>query len=61
LCELGQRHGLILDRFAGIAVKNTSNSRTKMFFGIRPLLIRLGLQAEIFAKTMIYEFISASK
>ncbi len=61
LCELGLRHGLILERFAGIAVKNTSSFRTKVFFSITPLLIRLGLQAELFAKTMIYEFVSASK
>lgn len=59
LCELGQRHGLMLDRFTGIAVKNRSNFRTKVFFSLAPLLMHLGLRAELFAKTMIYEFVLA--
>ncbi|MCP6759261.1 MAG: methyltransferase domain-containing protein [Fischerella sp. CENA71] len=59
LCEIGQRHGLILDNFTGIAVENLSNLRAKLFFRFQPLLIRFGLRPEIFAKTMIYEFVIA--
>lgn len=59
LCEVGQRHGLVLDKFTGIAVENLSNLRAKLFFSLQPLLIRLGLRPEIFAKTMIYEFVIA--
>lgn len=59
LYEIGQRHGLVLDRFVGIAVQNTSSLRARVFFGLTPLLIRLGLRPELFAKTMIYEFVLA--
>ncbi|GAB1542312.1 hypothetical protein NUACC21_49860 [Scytonema sp. NUACC21] len=59
LCEMGQRQGLVLDKFAGVAVQSLSNFRTKLFFGLQPLLIKLGLRPEMFAKTMIYEFILA--
>jgi len=51
----------MLERFAGIAVKDRSNLRTKVFFGLTPLLIRLGLRAELFAKTIVYEFVSADE
>lgn len=59
LCELGQRHGLKLDSFSGVAVKNNKSFRSKLFFAFTPLLIKLGIQQNIFAKTMIYEFVKA--
>ncbi|WP_315789084.1 class I SAM-dependent methyltransferase [Fischerella sp. JS2] len=59
LCELGERHGLILDNFIGVAVtaQELSNLHTKVFFGLTPFFINLGIRPEIFAKTMIYEFV----
>ena len=59
LCELGQRHGLRLDSFSGVAVKDTNNFRSRLFFALSPLFIKLGIQQNIFAKTMIYEFVKA--
>ena len=59
LCELGQRHGLVLDSFAGVAVNSKTNLRTSIFFGLRPILTMLGVQPNIFAKTIIYEFVRA--
>jgi 2-polyprenyl-3-methyl-5-hydroxy-6-metoxy-1,4-benzoquinol methylase len=59
ICELGERCGLVLDRFTGIAVNVRLNWRTRFLFGISPLLMRLGLRPEIFAKAMVYEFVLA--
>ncbi|MDX2212468.1 MAG: class I SAM-dependent methyltransferase [Oculatellaceae cyanobacterium bins.114] len=59
LCELGQRHGLKLDRFTGIGVeiKESLGLKAKVFFRLMPLMIRLGLRSELFAKSIIYEFV----
>jgi SAM-dependent methyltransferase len=57
LIELGQRHGFRLDRYAGIAVRNPSTIRAKLFFGIAPVLITMGLAPQLFAKSIIYEFV----
>jgi 2-polyprenyl-3-methyl-5-hydroxy-6-metoxy-1,4-benzoquinol methylase len=60
LCELGERHGLRLDRFIGVAVYTGKGLPAKLLFKLRPALITLGLRPEIFAKTLIYEFILGS-
>lgn len=57
LCELGQRHGLALSYFAGVNAYSTSNPLSRLFFGVSPLLIGLGLRPELFCKTIIYEFV----
>jgi len=57
LYELGQRHGLRLVRFTGIGGTRPTTVKAKLFFGIRPLLTGLGLSAELFAKSIIYEFV----
>ncbi len=59
LCELGQRHGLILDSFTGVAVSETSSFRSRLFFAFTPIFLKLRIQQNIFAKTMIYEFVKA--
>jgi 2-polyprenyl-3-methyl-5-hydroxy-6-metoxy-1,4-benzoquinol methylase len=59
LCEMGQRYGLKLDKFTGIEVNELLNWRTRLLFGLSPLLIRLGIHREIFAKTMVYEFVTS--
>jgi len=59
LYEMSQRHGLVLARFGGIAVHHSSNLLTRVFFSLTPLFISLGLRPEVFAKTMIYEFVLA--
>jgi 2-polyprenyl-3-methyl-5-hydroxy-6-metoxy-1,4-benzoquinol methylase len=57
LCEMGERYGLVLSKFAGIEVSERLNWRTRLLFGLSPLLIRLGFRHELFAKTMVYEFV----
>ena len=57
LYELGQRHGLELDRFTGIGGAKPTSLKAKFFFVLRPLLIKLGLSPELFAKTIVYEFV----
>jgi 2-polyprenyl-3-methyl-5-hydroxy-6-metoxy-1,4-benzoquinol methylase len=61
LCELGERHGLQLDRFFGLATKSKSIKGTiaKLIFKMQPVLTALGMRPEIFAKTLLYEFILA--
>jgi SAM-dependent methyltransferase len=61
LYELGQRHGLELDRFSGIDGALPRSFAGRLFFRLRPLLIRLGLRAELFAKSIIYEFVPVKK
>jgi 2-polyprenyl-3-methyl-5-hydroxy-6-metoxy-1,4-benzoquinol methylase len=60
LYELGQRHGLMLDRFAGIGGAQPRGVMARAFFGLRPVLIALGLRPELFAKSIIYEFVLVS-
>jgi SAM-dependent methyltransferase len=57
LFELGQRHGVELVRFIGIAGRSPRTLRAKLFFGLRPLLIRIGVTPQLFAKSIIYEFV----
>jgi 2-polyprenyl-3-methyl-5-hydroxy-6-metoxy-1,4-benzoquinol methylase len=58
LCELGLRHGLRLDRFAGISISHPKTTRAKIFFRVlKPALIRLGFAAELFSKSIVYEFV----
>jgi SAM-dependent methyltransferase len=57
LFELGQRHGFKLERFTGIAVKSRTTLRSRIFFSLSPFLIRIGVSPELFAKSVVYEFI----
>jgi 2-polyprenyl-3-methyl-5-hydroxy-6-metoxy-1,4-benzoquinol methylase len=57
LFELGQRHGLELERFTGVAVHKPETLRAKLFFSLRPILVGIGLAPQLFAKTTIYEFV----
>lgn len=59
LYELGQRHGLRLDCCVGIGTPQPKTLKAKLFFGLCPLLIRIGLRTELFAKSIIYEFVRA--
>lgn len=59
LYELGQRYGLKLVRFAGVGSSMPRTLKGKMVFGVRPLLIFAGLAPELFAKSIVYEFIKA--
>ncbi len=56
LCELGERNGLLLEKFTGIAVDSASTWKTRFVFGLQSLWIVLGARPEAFAKTMVYEF-----
>jgi 2-polyprenyl-3-methyl-5-hydroxy-6-metoxy-1,4-benzoquinol methylase len=57
LFELGERYGLRLERFSGIAVHRPKSLRAKILFDISPLICVLGVAPELFAKYMIYEFV----
>jgi SAM-dependent methyltransferase len=57
LLELGQRHGFVLDRFTGIAVRDGLTVRAKLLLQLRPLLVQLGFAPQLFAKSIIYEFV----
>lgn len=59
LYELGQRHGLKLDRFTGVSteMKDSLSLKAKLFFYFMPLMMRFGLRPELFAKSIIYEFV----
>lgn len=56
LMELGQRTGLRLLRFAGIAGSTPKSAAGKVLFAARPILVGLGLSPLMFAKSIIYEF-----
>jgi SAM-dependent methyltransferase len=57
LLELGQRHGFALERFTCIGVDNPKTLRSKLFFCLRRPLMGLGLAPQVFAKSIIYEFV----
>lgn len=57
LYELGQRSGLQLERFTGVGGAHPRTAAGRLFFALRPLLMGLGIRAELFAKTIIYEFV----
>jgi 2-polyprenyl-3-methyl-5-hydroxy-6-metoxy-1,4-benzoquinol methylase len=59
LCELGQRCGLLLDRFSGVAIDGDLSLNAKIFFNLTSFLPSIGIRPEIFAKVMIYEFVAA--
>jgi 2-polyprenyl-3-methyl-5-hydroxy-6-metoxy-1,4-benzoquinol methylase len=56
LCELASRSGLQLDKYSGVKANRTSTIRSKLFFLFSPLLIKIGIKQEFFAKTIVYEF-----
>ena len=57
LYELGQRAGLRLDRFTGIGATHSQTSRAHLFFWLRPILTQIGFKPELFAKSIIFEFV----
>jgi SAM-dependent methyltransferase len=57
LYELGQRAGLRIDRFTGIGGAWPNTMKGRIFFALRPLLLALGSSPELFAKTIVYEFL----
>jgi 2-polyprenyl-3-methyl-5-hydroxy-6-metoxy-1,4-benzoquinol methylase len=57
LYELGQRHGLELDRATGIGSMGSKTVKARLLSTLRPLLLCLGFSPELFAKSIIYEFV----
>ena len=47
----------ILERFTGIGGTNSISLKARVFFTLCPLLIHLGLSPELFAKSIVYEFV----
>ena len=59
LYELSQREGLQLDRYTGICSSSSRTFRARLFYGLRPVLVKVGLKPELFAKSIIFEFVRA--
>ncbi len=57
LYELGQRHNLELDCLTGICSTNSKTIKARLMTSLRPFLVFLGVSPEIFAKSIIYEFV----
>jgi SAM-dependent methyltransferase len=57
LFELGQRNGLVLDKFSGIAGATPRATLARLFFSVKPVLIALGAAPLIFSKSIVYEFV----
>jgi hypothetical protein len=49
--------GLTLDRYTGIGVTNPKRLHARLFFDLCPALIKLGVSAELFTKSIIFEFV----
>lgn len=56
LCEVGQRAGLVLSRYAGVQSAEPRTFAGRLLFGMAPMLMALGMSKLLFAKTIIYEF-----
>jgi len=57
LAEIGHRAGLTLDCYAGIKVQHSGSALSKLALRLAPALISLGIRRELFAKSMLYEFV----
>lgn len=57
LYELGQRHGLELERSTGIGGHWAKSWHARMIFNLAPWWIRLGFSPELFSKSIIHEFV----
>lgn len=56
LLELGQRNGLQLLKFSGIAGSTPRTVGAKLFYAFQPLMVGCGISPFLFAKSIIYEF-----
>jgi SAM-dependent methyltransferase len=57
IAEIGQRAGLTLD--AGIKMEHSGSVLSKLAVRLAPVFISLGIRRELFAKSMLYEFVQA--
>lgn len=57
--ELAQRNGLELVAYSGIAIGTPATWRARVFFRLGSLLMKIGAASEIFAKSILYEFVRA--
>lgn len=56
MCELGDRVGLELYRYAGVRVQSARKYPARIFLRLYSLWVALGVKPEVFAKTVVYEF-----
>lgn len=56
LIELGQRNGLRLVKFSGVAGGTPSTFGGKLFYTLQPIILGCGISPFLFAKSVIYEF-----
>lgn len=56
LLEIGQRNGLELHRYTGVRTAFARTISGRIILRIAPVLIAMGLNQYLFAKTVIYEF-----
>jgi SAM-dependent methyltransferase len=59
LAEIGERAGLTLDCYAGIKMEHSGSVLSKLAVRLAPILVSLGIRRELFAKSMLYEFVRA--
>ena len=57
IAEIGQRAGLALDCYAGIKMQHSGSVLSKLAIRLAPTLISLGIRRELFAKSILYEFV----
>lgn len=57
ITEMGQRAGLALDCYAGIRMQNSGSLLSRLAVTLAPVFILLGLRRELFAKSILYEFV----
>jgi SAM-dependent methyltransferase len=57
LTELASRYGFRLQQFYGIQVTQTNTWKASVFFSFVPFMRAFGFRQEIFAKSILYEFV----
>lgn len=59
LVELGHGAGLVLESYAGIRMRHSGSVLSRLAIHLAPVAIALGIRRELFAKSMLYEFVRA--
>jgi 2-polyprenyl-3-methyl-5-hydroxy-6-metoxy-1,4-benzoquinol methylase len=55
--ELAERNNLRLALYSGVIAEHSNTVLSKIFIKCMPLLLAIGVRRELFAKTIIYEFV----
>jgi 2-polyprenyl-3-methyl-5-hydroxy-6-metoxy-1,4-benzoquinol methylase len=60
LCELASRFSLVLDKYSGIKANSSGTMKSGLLLMFSSIFALFGFRPEVFAKTMIYEFVCNS-